>query len=344
MKQIRRVAVFSLILLFPAIALAQPTYQGNLTLVTQVQVDAAAVYTGVNGNLQIGPSSDIVDLSPLDGLESVNGTVLITGSSLVDVLDAFPALTFVQGAILFYDNHNLVSFSGFNALPETGDNIDIWYHDSLVSFTGFESLHTVGWSLDVGGNPLLVQLPKFSALETINSSLFILENGSLEAVTGFGALQHVGYSFTIASNPTLNSLCGFYNYLDAHNPYTGTGFWWVRDNGPGLPVSGLDQWGPYTTLQDILDGGSCPNAPSMIADLLDSVEALNLSNGNKESLGSKLGSALKSIEKGNLGAASNQLLAFTNLVRALVKSGQLTQTAGDALIADAVAIWDLLQE
>jgi hypothetical protein len=344
MKQIRSVALFALILLCPAIALAQATYQGNLTLVTQVQVDAAGIYTAVNGNLQIGPSSDILDLSPLDGLESVNGTVLITGSSLVDVDDAFPALTFVRWGIYFYENHDLVSFSGFNALPETGDNIEVVYHDSLVSFTGFESLHTAGWSLDFSGNPLLVQVPEFSALEVITSSLFILENNSLEAVTGFGALQQVGYSFTIDSNPALNSLCGFYAYLDANNPYTGGGSWWVRNNGPGLPVSGLNQFGPYTTEQDILDGGSCPDASSMTADLLDAVEALNLSKGSKESLGAKLDSALKSIEKGSHGAASNQLLAFTNQVRALVNGGQLTQTAGDALIADAMAVWDLLQE
>jgi hypothetical protein len=42
MKQIRSVAVFALILLCPAIALAQTT-PGSLTPVTQVEVDAAAM-------------------------------------------------------------------------------------------------------------------------------------------------------------------------------------------------------------------------------------------------------------------------------------------------------------
>ena len=58
--------------------------------------------------------------------------------------------------------------------------------------------------------------------------------------------------------------------------------------------------------------------------LVTQVEALategTLGHGEANSLTSTLDSALKSLEKGNFGAASNQLLALTNKVQALINS------------------------
>jgi len=75
-----------------------------------------------------------------------------------------------------------------------------------------------------------------------------------------------------------------------------------------------------------------------IVGIIVSVEALGLNNGNTNSLVSKLENAIKSIDNGNDKAAGNQLKAFTNQVRALVKAKKISSEDGNSLIASANAI------
>jgi hypothetical protein len=60
--------------------------------------------------------------------------------------------------------------------------------------------------------------------------------------------------------------------------------------------------------------------------------------GNNKSLHSKLDAAMASLSAGNTNAAANQLRAFINEVEAMMRSGRLSATSGQALIAEANAI------
>ena len=271
--------------MLPALAVAE-TFDGNLNLSSQMEVDAAAGYTVVTGSLTIS-GANISDLSSLSDLQMVGSYIAINGNpSLTTVVDGFPSLTDVDGGIFVYYNDNLTVISGFDALLQTGDNIDFWYNDSLVSVTGFGSLQTAGWSLEFGGHPLLVEIPDFSSLQTISSSLFILDNPSLSKITGFQALQYVDWSFQIGGNNSLDSVCGFFNYFSVNNPYSGGGAFDIVNNGPLLP-------NPMTE-QDVVDAGSC--AVIALEELRSLVVSLDLPKGIEKRLTGYIDEALLALE------------------------------------------------
>jgi len=55
-----------------------------------------------------------------------------------------------------------------------------------------------------------------------------------------------------------------------------------------------------------------------IDDMGSVIEELNLPEGTESSLQSKISNAMKSVEKGNKGAAINQLKAFINQLKAFI--------------------------
>ncbi|HEY5926703.1 MAG TPA: hypothetical protein VIV11_33685 [Kofleriaceae bacterium] len=79
-----------------------------------------------------------------------------------------------------------------------------------------------------------------------------------------------------------------------------------------------------------------------IVDLQTSVEELEeggaINTGEANSLDAKLEGALMQCERGNETAARHQIEAFINHTRALVRSGRLAASDGDALIAEAEAL------
>ncbi len=84
--------------------------------------------------------------------------------------------------------------------------------------------------------------------------------------------------------------------------------------------------------------------PERVALLIEDVEQLvldgTLSEGEGTALTSKLDAAAKSLEKGKNKTATNQLRAFINQVKALVRSGRLSAEEGQTLIDWAQGIID----
>ncbi len=74
-------------------------------------------------------------------------------------------------------------------------------------------------------------------------------------------------------------------------------------------------------------------------DLIDYVEALNLPGGIENSLVSKLESAIKSLDRGKVKPAVNQLNAFINEINAQ-RGKKITDPQADDLIATAQGIID----
>ena len=79
-------------------------------------------------------------------------------------------------------------------------------------------------------------------------------------------------------------------------------------------------------------------APLTIADLIDSVNALNLAKGTKTSLLQKLNGAQKNLNSGDTGGACDKLASFISQVKALRGKKIIPVSAADQLIADARAV------
>ena len=75
----------------------------------------------------------------------------------------------------------------------------------------------------------------------------------------------------------------------------------------------------------------------LLSNLISLVEGSDIHNGTKNSLTSSLENALKSLGKGNTGAAINQLQAFINKVEAQ-NGKKIDETTADQWIADAQEI------
>lgn len=75
--------------------------------------------------------------------------------------------------------------------------------------------------------------------------------------------------------------------------------------------------------------------PSYFSGIINAIEELELNKGISNSLLSKINNTIKSVEKGNSGAAVNQLKAFINEINVMIKRGTLTNEQGTDLIKKA---------
>jgi hypothetical protein len=328
-------------------AYSQGTYSGSLTLSSQADVNSFN-YSEVTGNLTI-QGAGITDLSPMNVLNSVGANLWIyqTGITTIEgfenltsvgtnlIIDenqylssfsAFNSLTDVNG-IQVYQNPSLTNFSGFNLVTSTSDYVDIIDNASLESFSGFDAWQTCSLSIGIGENPSLKQIPAFGSLKTVRFNIDIFDNVSLESITSFKNVESVGW-INIWNNTMLNNYCGFYNFLSANSSYSR-----FRTNGNLL----------NPTVQDVINGGQCiPTPDELISKLYSKVSESNLPKGLKRSLLASLENAMKSLEKGNTGAAINQLQAFVNKVEAQ-RGKEIAETAANEWIACAQAAIDAIE-
>ena len=112
-------------------------------------------------------------------------------------------------------------------------------------------------------------------------------------------------------------------------------------NGSATPPT---QPGVYAVVGTIQDpnyqgsGNGTLTITTSMGALRAQVESLKLNDGDKNSLKKKLEAAQEALDKGNKGAAANQLGAFINEVQAIQRSGRLDAPTADLLIAQATLI------
>ncbi|MEL7248299.1 MAG: T9SS type A sorting domain-containing protein [Bacteroidota bacterium] len=188
---------------------------GNVNLSTQAEVDAyIATYpncTEVNGSLLIGPpfgSSDITDLTGLEGLSTVSGTLRIQLNDSLVSLIGLDNLTSIGGFLLIDRNDALATLTGLESLTTVDGNLDIGGNRSLESLMGLENLASVGGYLSITGNNTLPSLTGLSGLSSVGGFLAINVNDNLLSLTGLSALTTVGGYVAIWSNGSLASLTG----------------------------------------------------------------------------------------------------------------------------------------
>lgn len=107
--------------------------------------------------------------------------------------------------------------------------------------------------------------------------------------------------------------------------------------------------GSYTVTVTVTDDDGASASKTATVTVLTAQQALDnlqqqvngaVNGGTAQSMNAKVRAAGASLDRGNTGAAANQLNAFINEVQAAVQSGRMSQAQGDALIAAARRILD----
>ena len=109
---------------------------GPIEVRTQADADGLAGCEAIQGDLTIGPSSVVLDLSPLSSITRITGNLLVTDTGLTS-LDGLQGLTSIGGSLSVPRNRILVSLDGLQSLTSVGGNLIIgsWYWDwGMVSY------------------------------------------------------------------------------------------------------------------------------------------------------------------------------------------------------------------
>ena len=115
------------------------TFNGNVSLYTQAQVDAfSACYSVINGNLVIA-GYGVNNLNGLSNIIQVTGNVTIQSTVLAN-MGGLDALATVGGTLTIYYNYQLTSLLGLEALTSVGGSLNMYYNFALVDCCAISSL------------------------------------------------------------------------------------------------------------------------------------------------------------------------------------------------------------
>jgi hypothetical protein len=163
------------------------TYEGDVILLTQAEVDAfgAFGYGTINGDLSIGQlytTSDITDLSPLIQLQEVTGSLSITYLESLTSLNGLSNVHTASEGFAVQSMALLTDLTGMSSLQNTS-SFAIHMSNSIVSLNGIGNITTLErWNMD--SNPQLQDITALSNLTTINDQLFFVGNNSLTNLNG----------------------------------------------------------------------------------------------------------------------------------------------------------------
>lgn len=211
----------------------------NVTFSTQAQVNLFAVNypdcDSIQGNLKIGPSTDITDLSALTSIRLVKKNIVITGNSALTTLAGLDSIyAFGQSTVDWFsslgdslvvrNNDLLVNLSGFGNSAGTqtkaATDIIIAGNKALKTLEGLEFLTGTGFyyygfggaqrfgGLTVENNPALLHL---QGLERLSRGIVdIANNDNLQSLEGFGDQFGDLYNayLNIRGNDALTDLSG----------------------------------------------------------------------------------------------------------------------------------------
>ena len=199
-----------------------PPYTGNITLTTQAEVDDIRTTLGrataIVGNLTIGTSTDITDLSPLNFLTEITGNLEIRNNSMLEDVGEFPALDSIGGNFLIHSNAILRNAGNFPMLSGIGGYFLIRASASLTSVGSFPRLTTIGESFSVRGATILRVLYEFPALTSIG-----MGSAWVPSVSSGTGKSVDNVSIVVEDNPLLFYCCGLSRFFSGRsNPASGS--------------------------------------------------------------------------------------------------------------------------
>jgi len=259
MKKIYILIMIVCFVLTPDKLEAQNTFEGNVTLTTQVEVDAfvSENYDQINGFLIINGGSNITDLSGLSSLTVIASELLFENNFNITNLDFFsnlisfsslrinnnPILSNVSGlsnisgvqSIEIKNNGALINVNGILASPIliTG-NIEIQNNPSLSSLSGLSSIEgVVSGNVKIVNNDALINLNGLQNISQINGSFWINGHSNLVTINDL-QIASIGSQLSVQHNPALGSLIGL-------GSLTNIGFYFVVVNNDSIEnLEGLE--------------------------------------------------------------------------------------------------------
>ncbi|MBS1612771.1 MAG: T9SS type A sorting domain-containing protein [Bacteroidetes bacterium] len=152
-----------------------PCPTSDVTLATQAEVNAFgtnhSTCTAINGSLFIGVNagtSDITDLSPLAGIQTVSGYVWVANNSGLQNLNGLHNISNVGGALNITGNATLQNLNGLSSLTTVGQDIYVVENSTLTNISALQSTAFTpasGFGLTLRDNTLLevCNYPNFCA-------------------------------------------------------------------------------------------------------------------------------------------------------------------------------------
>ena len=188
---------------------------GDMTLENQADVNnirttLGSAVTVIDGYLQIGPSSDITDLSPLDFLTEITKNFFIGGSSA--------------------NNSALTNIGDFPALQKIGGGYSVAGNSALIHGGSFPVLESIGDKFIAEGGVSGEQ----NNVGRLHGYLFIRSNDKLESLGTFPRLKRIATSFTARGHANLPSLYDFPSLISI-----GKGAPWVPSRNGFTPNTSI---------------------------------------------------------------------------------------------------------
>ena len=198
-------------------AQSDTTYTGDITVTTQVQVNALrntlADKTRINGNLTIGSTftrSNITDLMPLSNITDITGKLIIRNNGQLDSINDLNNLQTIGDSLWVSGNNQLTTLGNFSALQSIGGSFTV-DNSELTTLGNFSNLQSIGGYFNVNNNDKLTTLGDFSVLQSIGGYFNVNNNDKLTTLGDFSNLQTIEKYFSVNNNDKLTTLGDFSN-------------------------------------------------------------------------------------------------------------------------------------
>src|SRR5690606_32427926 len=167
MKTMQHYFLIFLPMIFSVFTMAQcPTEIVRFT--SQAEINAFATNypncTTINYHVNIGPSTDIIDLRPLENITSIAGDIKIIENEALTSLDGLQALSGIGASFSIKDNPKLNSLEALEGISNITGFFIVNNCDALISLSGIENITYIGGSLGIVDNAMLTSLSELENL------------------------------------------------------------------------------------------------------------------------------------------------------------------------------------
>ena len=195
----------------------------------------------ITGNLVIDGNNRFLDFSGLNNLESIGGDFRVTKNTFMVNFNGLDNLSYIGGHFRIDGNPNLLNLEGVENLTEVS-KLSIYDNFYLESLEGLK-INTIDGPFILNRNQTLVNLSGLESLNQINGELSVNQNNNLVNFVGLSGVEKIG-SLLIINNPVLENFTGLENLSDVDGPVK------IEDNNALINVSGLNSVTRiFTTLQ-----------------------------------------------------------------------------------------------
>ncbi len=178
------------------------------------------VLVSIEGELEFGYTTALIDLLGLDNVTSIGETLRIYMNSALASLSGLDNLNTVGGNLRITNNTVLNDLSALNNITSVPENLRIYMNDALTNLSGMENITTVGDNLRITNNIALTNLSALNNLNSIGGELAVDNNDALISIVGLENIDAASITeLTIRHNLSLStcevlSVC---NYLTTPN-------------------------------------------------------------------------------------------------------------------------------